>query len=312
MGNKQAFSSNLNVTNVTGLNNPIIMAADEVIMKNIEKDKIDRINNSDNNNNGYTKSAIEVLSINRFTAESYASDIGHKDFSYKFGPKSNNDFKLLFVFFACNFFWTLIMTAIPVLVNLKPQNYYNPKGNLSPTQGTNDWYSSSDVMRLVEPLIGLPFQLILLLCTGMFEQWHNDNFAKALILTWALSAALYETGAGFHSASNMFKNALETYITDDEMKNYDDNLIPLYYYMRTVWEHNYAHYMYASGYAGMQICCCIAYSDKFQDTSSKFDIQTICFLFIAAIIYGYEIYFLFIFYNLRLLYIIIINFCYHY
>jgi len=301
MGQKSSSTLNIN-TDSSALNNPI-MNVNDIKMKTIEENNNSNSNSNNNSNNTYTKSAIEVLSINRFTTDSYSSEIDQKkDYSFKYGPKSNNDYKLLFVFFACNYFWTLIMTAVPVLCNLKPQHYYDPKNdNLSPSQGTNDWYSASDVMRLVEPLVGLPFQLILFLCSGIFEKWDNDIFTKILILIWIFSASIYGQGAGFHSASNMFKNALESYINPDD--SYDDNLIPLYYYMRTVWEHNYSHYMYACGYAGMQICCCIAYSDKIQDTSSKFDFQTISFFFLSACIYGYDfILILIYFYKFMIIY----------
>lgn len=234
---------------------------------------------------GYARSAMDVLSINRVDPE-----IIYKDYSYKSGPKSNNDYKVLYVFFACNFLWTLIMTSVPVIIDLKPLNYYQPRESMSPPQGTSDWYSCSDVIRLVEPLVGLPFQLILFICSGIFDNWDKIN-NKICIILWIFAASIYSQGAGFHSASNMFKNALESYswkLTGiGSNGSYDDDFVPLYYYMRTVWEHNYSHYMYACGYAGMQILCCIVYSDQVQDSSNQFDRITVFIFALAACIYGY-------------------------
>jgi len=233
----------------------------------------------------YVRSAIDVLSINRMS-DDVVNNV--KDYSYKSGPNSNNDYKILYIIFACNFLWTLLMTGLPVVFNLKPLTYYHPRESFTPPQGTSDWYTCSDVIRLVEPLVGLPFQLALFICSGVFEHWDKSINCKILILLWVFSASIYEQGAGFHSASNMYKNALESYnlkgLGNDG--TYDDPFVPLYYYMRTVWEHNYSHYMYACGYAGMQIMCCIAYSDKVQDSSNKFDRVTYFFMILAACIYG--------------------------
>jgi hypothetical protein len=241
---------------------------------------------------GYVRSAMDVLSINRLSSDRYNTEIINKDYSYKSGPKSNNDYRVLYIFFACNFLWTLIMTSLPVIIDLKPLDYYHPRESKTPPQGTSDWYSCSDVIRLVEPLVGLPFQLILFICSGIFENWDNSINNKVCILLWIFAASIYSQGAGFHSASNMFKNALQSYggpeypgLGPDD--SYDDTFVPLYYYMRTVWEHNYSHYMYACGYGGMQILCCIAYSDKVLDSSNQFDRITVFFMSLAACIYGY-------------------------
>lgn len=67
---------------------------------------------------------------------------------------------------------------------------------------------------------------------------------------------MYVQGAGFHSASAMYKNSLKN-LVDDDAQAYD----PLYYYMRTVWEHGVSHYIYAVGYALMQAAQLWAYRD---------------------------------------------------
>jgi hypothetical protein len=70
-----------------------------------------------------------------------------------------------------------------------------------------------------------------------------------------LGAAVYEQGAGFHSAANMFKNAVET------LPAQDDEVQDLHYYMRTVWEHEVSHYLYACGLAVMHATQAYSYKD---------------------------------------------------
>ena len=41
--------------------------------------------------------------------------------------------------------WVLIFTAIPVVANVQPDNYYSRH---------NGWYTGNDVMRFLEPVIG--------------------------------------------------------------------------------------------------------------------------------------------------------------
>ena len=67
-------------------------------------------------------------------------------------------------------------------------------------------------------------------------------------------AALYGQGAGFHSASAMYKSALDTIDKDN-----DDRLDPLMYWIHTVWQHIVAHYIYAVGLCIMQATQAYAY-----------------------------------------------------
>lgn len=126
------------------------------------------------------------------------------------------------------------------------------------------WYSGADVMRIWEPVVGLPLNFGVILNSGIFDglgsnatrNWWNMLIAFAFIV----GAAVYEQGAGFHSASNMFQNALSA---DDSVMKYhdDDNVRTLYYWMRTVWEHLISHYIYATGYAVMALAQMLAYSN---------------------------------------------------
>lgn len=154
--------------------------------------------------------------------------------------------------------WTLILTVIPVLTSLPPDDYYLPE---------RKWYSGGDVMRFVEPVGGLLLNCIVLYQAPIF---HIPSFAPPskqwdgiialpqhwiLLSIFALSLAIYQQGAGFHSASNMFKNALQTIIDSEGDDTVYDNLLhKLYFYMRTVWEHDVSHYLYAVGLVGVQMC----------------------------------------------------------
>ena len=101
------------------------------------------------------------------------------------------------------------------------------------------------------------------------------------IVMWALGAALYEQGAGFHSASCMFKNALETFPKSAHDDFYDD----LFYYMRTFWQHIVGHYLYATGYATMSCCYAYAYRDHVTPTGGL-DKKTIILMISASLLYA--------------------------
>jgi len=98
---------------------------------------------------------------------------------------------------------------------------------------------------------------------------------------WALGAAVYEQGAGFHSASCMFKNALETFPKSAHDDFYDD----LFYYMKTFWEHIVGHYLYATGYATMACCYAYAYRDHVTPTGGL-DKKTVALMITASFLYG--------------------------
>jgi hypothetical protein len=95
---------------------------------------------------------------------------------------------------------------------------------------------------------------MILQSSGIFTRTSsNDSTNTIIIYTFLFGAALYGQGAGFHSASNMFKNALET--------SGATGTTDLLYYMRTVWEHEASHYLYASGYALMNLSQLLAFKD---------------------------------------------------
>jgi len=65
--------------------------------------------------------------------------------------------------------------------------------------------------------------------SGVFKEWQKNQL---VIATYILGVSLYEQGAGFHSAANMFKNGFESVMVHHD----DDTVQELYFWMRTVWE----------------------------------------------------------------------------
>jgi len=67
-------------------------------------------------------------------------------------------------------------------------------------------------------------------------------------MLFMISAAIYQQGAGFHSAANMFKHPVEEVITvHPEAATAYPELKEIYSWMRDLWEHKISHYMYAVG-----------------------------------------------------------------
>jgi hypothetical protein len=142
--------------------------------------------------------------------------------------------------------WTLVMTGLPLLITVQPTNYYAKH---------DGWYTGSDVMRFIEPVGGLLINFAILKQSRIFNTpLHNKELA--VVYVFLFGATLYLQGSAFHAAANMFKNALESY-----PYNNDRTLRDLHYYMRTVWEHDVGHYLYASGLAIMISCYTYSFRD---------------------------------------------------
>ncbi len=156
---------------------------------------------------------------------------------------SNAPYRSIFCLFIAANLWTLLMITIPVVTNLPPHDYYTQP----------HWYSGDDVMRFLEPIGGTSFQFWLLYMSGIFKE--NMNHGSLICVgVFFLGLAIYNQGAGFHSSANMFKNALETVMGDD-----DRGLENLHYFMKSVWEHAVSHYLYAGGYGIMNFAQFWAY-----------------------------------------------------
>jgi hypothetical protein len=162
----------------------------------------------------------------------------------RYGLDTNVSYFTVFSLFIFTYLWTLAMTAIPLLVEVKPSDYYVH----------NNWYTGNDIMRLIEPIGGFMLNFMVFQNSGIFRRETNKS-SVTCIFVFFFGAALYGQGAGFHTASNMFKNSLETIDNNDRLMS------DLAYYMRTIWEHIISHYMYAAGYAIMSGCHAFAYKD---------------------------------------------------
>ena len=65
-----------------------------------------------------------------------------------------------------------------------------------------------------------------------------------LVIIFLLSAVLYQQGAGFHSAANMFKHSIETLIEEYPVSSVQYPIIlEIKSWMRDTWEHEISHYM---------------------------------------------------------------------
>jgi hypothetical protein len=173
---------------------------------------------------------------NPLRPDSTSIEIGFSDsFSSTNGSPQlvDNSHRNILLLFLASYSWTLILTGIPLGFDLGP-DYYKYR----------HWYTSDDVMRFVEPVGGLILNFGVLYKSGVFRK--ELDFSQGLwVAFFFFGAALYEQGAGFHSAANMFKNGLDTI-------DYDDTkMADMFYWMRTVWEHIISHYIYAVGYAIM-------------------------------------------------------------
>lgn len=137
--------------------------------------------------------------------------------------------------------WTALLVSIPVSTDVGPNNYY---------ANHPEWYTGDDVMRFIEPVGGVLVNSLIFYHSGIFASPLNEA-SMAMVGVYLFGCALYLQGGATHAAANMIKNAMKTISNGRDDDYYD----PLYYYIRTVWEHGVAHYIYAAGLAimhGMQ------------------------------------------------------------
>jgi hypothetical protein len=84
-----------------------------------------------------------------------------------------------------------------------------------------------------------------------------------MLISFGISTVLYIQGASLHTASNMFKDGFETFMTDDTTSE------DFYYWLRTIWEHDISHYMYGSGLATIFVLqSCVYYNETYTEEST--------------------------------------------
>lgn len=158
---------------------------------------------------------------------------------------SNVPYRWLLLYLLLANIWTLVLTALPVVTNVRPNNYYAHHP---------DWYTGDDVVRFIEPVGGLLINFFILYRSGIFNNGPLLGYDSACVGFFMFGAALYGQGSGFHSASAMYKSALDTLT-----KSNDDRFDSYYYYMHDLWQHIISHYIYAAGLAIMQASQAYAY-----------------------------------------------------
>ena len=132
---------------------------------------------------------------------------------------------------------TIVLTFLPVALDF-------------PSIYRNEWFGIADIIRLAEPLIILAINLALFL-QGITEPVIMERKSQSrtilLIIWFGFSAALYQQGAGYHSASAIFKAVIRDIRDEAALKAIDPgvNLLILdaYNYARDTWEHTISHYM---------------------------------------------------------------------
>lgn len=179
----------------------------------------------------------------------------------------------LYILFISNL-WTFLLVLLPVIISFPPSDYYKE----------NDWFTGNDVCRILEPFI-YPLYLLVFV-DGLFSSQSNKmdqtgSLKKSnifMIVMFGFASVLYIQGAGLHTASNMFKNGFETFMTDDTTDN------DFYFWLRTVWEHDISHYMYGTGLAIIFVLQACVYKNEIQTDESNFKIRV--FVFLISIIRG--------------------------
>ncbi len=80
--------------------------------------------------------------------------------------------------------WTFLLVFLPVMIEIQPNNYYVKHEN---------WYSGNDVMRLIEPIGGLPWNFLILMESGIFQQ-KNSIERLFIISVFIFGGTIYGQG----------------------------------------------------------------------------------------------------------------------
>lgn len=168
--------------------------------------------------------------------------------------------------------WSILLSFIPFFVEFDSTAHMYEK---------DGWYGLADIIRFIEPVGGMPLNMAILMWSGFLVKAN----AQVILTVFTFSGTIYVQGAAFHSASVMFKNAVEKY---DEMYDGNRYITDMLYWIRTIWQHIISHYLYACGYAVFVVCIVWVYKDH--EVQIKQDIgatRRLCAsITIAAILYA--------------------------
>jgi hypothetical protein len=159
---------------------------------------------------------------------------------------SNETYTWITFYFFLTTLWTAFLVTLPVATSVGPDNYYAHHPG---------WYTGDDVIRFIEPIGGLLLNCLVMFKSGILSEKKLSTESWWAVGIYVLGCALYVQGGAFHSASNMYKNSLEKI----QAQHDDDYYDALHYYMRTVWEHEVSHYVYAAGLVTMHAAQAWAY-----------------------------------------------------
>ncbi|TPX58598.1 hypothetical protein PhCBS80983_g03032 [Powellomyces hirtus] len=183
------------------------------------------------------------------TSEDYTSLMLTDDKPNHAGPSSSNSQppsrRIVLALLLATSLVTLVFTAGPVLFELP--------------QMDGVWYVGNDIVRLLEPIIAMPLYFALLVESKVFDDRRQGYIVGTVFMIFA---GIYQQGAGFHSASNMFKHPFKEYMDlNPSAVATDPFFADFYYWLRTVWEHGVSHYLYAAGGVLMSMVLAYVYRD---------------------------------------------------
>jgi hypothetical protein len=191
----------------------------------------------------------------------------------------HNDYKFLFILFFLSNLWSLLFTSLPVIMDIPPDLYSKYK----------DWYTGNDIMRLLDPVGNLLINFYIFMNSGIFNGLISTTLIETtierkkekfiIIFIFIFGIACAQQGAAFHSASNMFKNSMQSIPELDDVEN------DIYFWMRTVWEHGISHYMYAIGLSIMHFSILASFRHHETNTTQSNKMSNF-YLVIGAVTYA--------------------------
>ena len=127
-------------------------------------------------------------------------------------------------------------------------------GERGRARGVGSWVAAA-VVRFLEPFIAANLNLWALLESNVLLNLalpvaQRTSPPYGVLAAFIFSLSLYHCGAVMHTAAVMFKHPVSDFMAVNSAACAPDGaaaITALHYWLRTVWEHNVGHYMYAVG-----------------------------------------------------------------